>query len=438
MKKIFLCIGIIILLSGCGNEEMMTTCTTENSYNGLTSGTEYLITYQDDEVKHVTITYNYNQEDHIDGVNTGTDGTTEDENVNDDNEIIDGVVGDTVDDIIGGVYNTILDETENFVVVPTLGSLVEGYVLIVSKHHIFNMGELSIEKQEEYINIVNKYRELFNKIYGKYPIVFEHGTSKNDINLTSSSVIHAHTHIVNHSFVDENKIINDLNFEEISEVNEILSDKNYILYISKSGKKYITYNFESTSQLMRILIAKDLGYENKYNWKNDTFLDNIEKTIEKLNYNKFNIEEKYLYELDINDTFFDSLRCDYKGFDEWFKRNNKRKVYVTFNDRKITSFLMLKEEINEKYNFELNEERILKICTMKVVNNGVGIGEEFIKIIFNRAKESGIKKIYFTVYPKYTDLISFFSKYDFKYYSTKKTINNNDEINDEYVYVRDL
>lgn len=336
------------------------------------------------------------------------------------------------------IYNTILDETENFIVVPTLGSLVDGYVLIVSKHHIFNMGELAIEKQEEYINLVNKYRELFNKIYGKYPIVFEHGTSKNDINLTSSSVIHAHTHIVNHSFVDENKIISDLNFKEISEVNEVLSDKNYIFYISKCGKKYITYNFESTSQLMRILIAKDLGYENKYNWKNDTFLDNIEKTIEKLNYNKFNIEEKYLYELDINDTFFDSLRCDYKGFDEWFKRNNKRKVYVTFNDRKITSFLMLKEEINEKYNFELNEERILKICTMKVVNNGVGIGEEFIKKIFNRAKESGIKKIYFTVYPKYTDLISFFSKYDFKYYSIKETMNNNEEINDEYVYVREL
>lgn len=109
MKKIFLCIGIIILLSGCGNEEMMTTCTTENTYNGLTSGTEYLITYQDDEVKHVKITYNYNQEDHVDGVNTGTDGTTEDEDVNDDNEVIDGVVGETVDDIIGGIYNTILD-----------------------------------------------------------------------------------------------------------------------------------------------------------------------------------------------------------------------------------------------------------------------------------------------------------------------------------------
>lgn len=180
------------------------------------------------------------------------------------------------------IYNTILDETDNFVVVPTLGSLVEGYVLIVSKHHIFNMGELTLKEQDEYMELVNKYRELFNKIYGKYPIVFEHGTSKNDTNLTSSSVIHAHTHIVNHSFKDELEIIHNLNLEEIDKLNDIASNNNYIFYISENGKKYITYNFEEKSQLMRILIAKDLGYIDKYNWKNDAFLDNVEKTIEKI------------------------------------------------------------------------------------------------------------------------------------------------------------
>jgi N-acetylglutamate synthase-like GNAT family acetyltransferase len=75
---------------------------------------------------------------------------------------------------------------------------------------------------------------------------------------------------------------------------------------------------------------------------------------------------------------------------------------------------------------------------MKVVNNGVGIGEEFIKIIFNKAEELNVRKIYFTVYPKYTDLINFFSKYGFKYYYTKKTMNSNNEINEEHVYVREL
>lgn len=154
----------------------------------------------------------------------------------------------------------------------------------------------------------------------------------------------------------------------------------------------------------------------------------------------FNIEEKYLYELDINDTFFDSLRLDYKDFNEWFKINNKRKVYVTFNNDKISSFLMLKLENNEKYNFdkEFNGNNILKICTMKVTNNGIGIGEEFIKIIFSKAKELNVDKIYFTVYSKYTDLINFFIKYDFKLYSTKDTMNNSGDINKEYVYVREL
>ena len=154
----------------------------------------------------------------------------------------------------------------------------------------------------------------------------------------------------------------------------------------------------------------------------------------------FNIEEKYLYELDINDTFFDSLRLDYKDFNKWFKINNKRKVYVTFNNDKISSFLMLKLENNEKYNFdkEFNGNNILKICTMKVTNNGIGIGEEFIKIIFSKAKELNVDKIYFTVYSKYTDLINFFIKYDFKLYSTKDTMNNSGDINKEYVYVREL
>ena len=110
MRKIFLGLSMIALLSGCGENEQMMTCTSENSYNGLTSGTEYQVTYNDDEVTHVRIIYNYNQENHTDGVGTGTDGTTEDEDVlPNNNGVVDGAVGEVTDDIIGGIYNTILD-----------------------------------------------------------------------------------------------------------------------------------------------------------------------------------------------------------------------------------------------------------------------------------------------------------------------------------------
>ena len=64
--------------------------------------------------------------------------------------------------------------------------------------------------------------------------------------------------------------------------NIINKDKNYIFYISPTNQKYITYNFEPISQLMRIMIAKDLGFENKYNWRKEPFTSNIVSTINNL------------------------------------------------------------------------------------------------------------------------------------------------------------
>lgn len=110
MKKLILCLGIVALLSGCGEkEEMMMTCTRRNTNNGLTSDIEYLVTYTEDEVKNIKITYDYNMDTKTDGVGTGTDGTTEDDDTVNDDGIVDGVVGDAAQDVIGGIYTTILD-----------------------------------------------------------------------------------------------------------------------------------------------------------------------------------------------------------------------------------------------------------------------------------------------------------------------------------------
>lgn len=106
MKKALLIIAVIAILSGCGTTETL-TCTTDNTLGTLTSNTTYMIDYQNDEVKKLTVTYEY-KDNHTDGVGTGTDGTTED-NDTDDNGIIDGVVGEALDDVVTGVTDGILD-----------------------------------------------------------------------------------------------------------------------------------------------------------------------------------------------------------------------------------------------------------------------------------------------------------------------------------------
>ncbi len=133
MKKTLLLIAVIIILSGCGTDKTL-TCSTDNNLGTVTSNSKYLIEYRDNEVKKLTVTYEYN-DNHTDGVGTGTDGTTEDNDLDskiddkndtdmntdtnnnaddtntdaNDDEVIGGVVGESLDDVITGITDGILD-----------------------------------------------------------------------------------------------------------------------------------------------------------------------------------------------------------------------------------------------------------------------------------------------------------------------------------------
>ena len=180
------------------------------------------------------------------------------------------------------IANTIIEETENFIIVSSKGALCDGYLLILTKEHLNSMNELSNKNKVELNSLINKYREKFYQIYRKYPIFFEHGSSGVNYKASAGSVTHAHMHVVNHNFNNEEKIIKELNLQEVN-IDEFLDNKNrnYISYISPAFKHYITYDFKPTSQQMRIFIAEDLHLSNDYNWKTTNFDDNIISTIKK-------------------------------------------------------------------------------------------------------------------------------------------------------------
>lgn len=118
MKKVLLIIAVIAILSGCGNREML-TCTTDNTLAGITSTTTYSVEYIGNDVKKVMTTYKYSN-GYVDGVNTGTDGSTEDNGTTTGSP---GVIedGDGTDGIIGGVTGEVLDDVVSF----TTGSILD-------------------------------------------------------------------------------------------------------------------------------------------------------------------------------------------------------------------------------------------------------------------------------------------------------------------------
>lgn len=182
------------------------------------------------------------------------------------------------------IENTIIEETSNFFVIPAVGALVEGYILIISKNHIYAMSELTIEEMKEYENLINKYRGIFKSIYAKYPIVFEHGSPNINNSIKANSITHAHTHIVNHNYKDEKNLIEDLHFKKMKSIKQIMNKNsdNYIFYMNANKDMYFTNKFNPISQIMRIKIAEDLNKLFEYDWRKNKLEHNIKLTISKI------------------------------------------------------------------------------------------------------------------------------------------------------------
>lgn len=90
--------------------------------------------------------------------------------------------------------NRIVAETENFVVIPSIGQVVEGYLLIVAKVHHASMGCLSHGEIKELEDLMERTRHLLTRTYGR-PLFFEHGVV-DGIESGGCGITHAHIHAV--------------------------------------------------------------------------------------------------------------------------------------------------------------------------------------------------------------------------------------------------
>lgn len=162
----------------------------------------------------------------------------------------------------------------------------------------------------------------------------------------------------------------------------MLTDKQEV--IKKSKDLFIRENFVTPCELLKY-------FERKY-----------PKNIE---YKMLAVKLKNFSEIDLNNSFFDTLRDDYEGekFDNWFKKKGKEKAYIfEDNENQLKGFLYLKiEDENEDYSdIEpiLSPKRRLKVGTFKIERTGFRLGERFLKIIFDNAVKWKVDEIYVTFF----------------------------------------
>lgn len=134
-----------------------------------------------------------------------------------------------------------------------------------------------------------------------------------------------------------------------------------------------------------------------------------------------NIVHKTFAEIDLQDTFFQSLRNDYPDFDNWFKRKSNQDAFVQYENNKIIGFLYLKveEKLVDDVVPNIFANKILKVGTFKINAHGTKMGEQFIKIIMDYAVNENVDVCYVTIYEKHNSLIELVQQFGFEYYGTK-------------------
>jgi diadenosine tetraphosphate (Ap4A) HIT family hydrolase len=181
-------------------------------------------------------------------------------------------------------WNEPLIESPNFVVLPSLGALIEGWLLLVPKKHFICMGALprtlAVELQAMKTCLCSALRQTHEHV-----CVFEHGPSKANLNI-GCGVDHAHLHFLPAAFDLATAVAPFLPADtlwsqaQIEECQEAFYRGNDYLYLEQPiGAGRIATHRAFGSQLFRRAIASQIGATNQFNWREYPQLPNVHATI---------------------------------------------------------------------------------------------------------------------------------------------------------------
>lgn len=173
-------------------------------------------------------------------------------------------------DIIAGKYTYLeIDQpfvsTNEFIAIPSIGALVEGWSLIIPRNHELSMK--NVYRNESFGDFLGKVLPLLANRYGSL-IAFEHGANKEG-SITACGTDHAHLHLVPFG----EPLLNDMRHSNMSWIrcraSEIASitEKSEYLFYHELGKEaiwqdpvgYLHVLERPVSQYFRHLIANRKG-----------------------------------------------------------------------------------------------------------------------------------------------------------------------------------
>lgn len=185
----------------------------------------------------------------------------------------------------------VIGETDNFIVFPALGHMVEGYLLVVPKKHYGSMASLPEVLFPELEAVCKKTRNVLTRNYSP-PVILEHG-AVSEGQKAGQSVTHAHFHFVP---VAADGLAENLSahfarrrIDSYAQLGEqFKKGESYFFVEHRRDRKQEKFIFEVPdgkyvqAEYLRQLAAEAAGKFEKWSWRSYPGIDELLKTRENL------------------------------------------------------------------------------------------------------------------------------------------------------------
>jgi diadenosine tetraphosphate (Ap4A) HIT family hydrolase len=180
----------------------------------------------------------------------------------------------------------LLAETENFVLIPGVGSLMPGYMLAVPRRHVLSFGHLPLRHAAELDGLLERAERWIQRLHGRGTLMFEHGPAS-FVERGGSCTDHAHLHVVpSPPGVDLLPgMERDFDVRPGGGVLEtthaqITSGRGPYLFLRQpSGSSYVCDAPKAMSQHLRRDLVAQCGMEGEWDWEVFPGTDQIRETI---------------------------------------------------------------------------------------------------------------------------------------------------------------
>jgi diadenosine tetraphosphate (Ap4A) HIT family hydrolase len=187
----------------------------------------------------------------------------------------------------GNLWDRVLLESRSFQALPSVGAMVEGWLLIAPKKRYLSSCSMENNRISELESFMEKVGSKIENAYSGYVSFFEHGPYDKG-STTGCGVDYAHIHCVPLDFDLHKAACSWCDREEwrsFESLRDIKRDyNNDYIFIRQDiyNKKSYVKKEEFESQLLRKVIADRIG-EDEHDWKKNKCISNIKSTIKSLN-----------------------------------------------------------------------------------------------------------------------------------------------------------